>query len=113
MGRGTYTAEGIQAVADALRVNPSITCCNVLNNNLDVAAAQLLVEAVKDRDVSLAGISRDQTSADFNHEGLKSADAVLLASDLSKAGVSASITEVRQVQPSTEPLPFFLSHVLA
>ena len=28
-GKGTYTAEGIKAVADALRVNASLTCCNL------------------------------------------------------------------------------------
>ena len=55
---------------------------------MDVAAAQLLVEAVKGKDVALAGIQCDQTSADFYDHGLKPPDAVLLASDLSKADVS-------------------------
>ena len=91
-------AEGAKPLADALRVSGSVTCCNVLKNDLNVAAAQLLVEAVKDKDVSLAGIKCDQKSADFNgdfNQRLKPADAVLLASDLSKAGVSGSITSVR------------------
>ena len=46
--KGTFTAEGITAIADALRVTGSLTSCNVLKNNLDVTAANLLVEAVKD-----------------------------------------------------------------
>ena len=123
-GRGTYSAEGINAIADALRVNASLTSlsmhsnkigavggvaiadalrvnasltsCNVLKNNLDVPAAKALVEAVKDKDVSLCGIRPDETSTGsrFVAEDLKPPDAILLASDLSKAGVSASMTEV-------------------
>jgi len=82
-------------LAPAIAVSPSLTICNVRNNNMDVEAAKLLVEAVKHKDVSLCGIQRNQTTADFQAEGLKPADALLLASDLSKAGVSASLTSVR------------------
>ena len=64
---------------------------------MDVAAAKLLVEAVKGRDISLCGIQPDQTTADFsgsgkpNFERLKPPDAVvLLVSDPSKAGVSGA-----------------------
>ena len=95
VGRGTYTAEGIKAIADALRVNASLTFCNLLNNQMDVASAQLLVAAVKDKDVSLASIKPDQTERDFSHKNLRPPDTVLLASDLSKPGVSASLTSVR------------------
>jgi len=88
-------AVGGVAIADALRVNASLTSCNVLKNNLDVPAAKALVEAVKDKDVSLCGIRPDETSTGsrFVGEGLKPPDAILLASDLSKAGVSASLTK--------------------
>ena len=33
-GRGTYTAEGITAIADALRVNSSLTSLDLENNQL-------------------------------------------------------------------------------
>ena len=61
---------------------------------MDVPAAEFLVAAVKDRDISLAGIKPDQATADLSHNGLGPGDAMLLASDLSKAGVSASLTKV-------------------
>ena len=83
-------------LANYIAVTALVTCCNVLNNNMDVASAQLLVEAVKSKDVSLAGIKPDQTEANFRDQGLKPPDAVLLALDLSKAGVTgSSMTSVR------------------
>ena len=94
LGNGTYTAEGVKAIADALGVNASLTRCNILRNKMDVASAMLLVDAVKDKDCSLAGITPDQTTADFSYHGLEPPDAILLASDLSKAGVSASLTNL-------------------
>ena len=60
---------------------------------MDVAAAESLVAAVKDKDISLAGI-KHRTTAEFADLGLKPPDAVLLASDLSKAGVAGSITRL-------------------
>ena len=89
-----FGVDGAKAVADYILVSGSLMCCNVLENQIDVAAAKLLVEAVKDKDVSLAGIKRDQTIADFEQKQLEPADAVLLASDLSKSGVSASLTNL-------------------
>ena len=86
--------EGAKALAPALAANASLTFCNLLNNQMDVASAQLLVAAVKDKDVSLASIKPDQTERDFRSENLKPPDAVLLASDLSKPGVSASLTKM-------------------
>ena len=61
---------------------------------MNVSAAQLLVEAVKGKNVSFAGIRRDQTSADFHNQVLQAPDVVLLASDLSNAVVSASLTNL-------------------
>ena len=89
--------KGAKLIAEALHtsVNASLTSCNVLNNNMDVEAAKSLVEALKDKDVSLCGIQRNQTTANFRSLGLTPADALLLASDLSKAGVSGSLTSVR------------------
>ena len=104
VSKGTYNGEGIKAIADALRVNGSLTCCNVVNNQMDEAAARLLVAAVKDKRISLCGIKPDQTEADFSDQRLKPADAILLASDLSQAGVTASLTTVRW-PPAHEPMP--------
>ena len=87
-------AEGAKQLAEALRVNTALTFCNVLKNRMDVASAQLLVESVKGKEVSLAGIKSDQTVAHFAGNGLGEADAVLLASDLSKAGVSGALTRL-------------------
>ena len=86
--------EGAKALAPGLAANASLTFCNLLNNEMDVASAQLLVAAVKDKDVSLASIKPDQTERDFRRENLKPPDAVLLASDLSKPGVSAVLTNL-------------------
>ena len=95
------SAPYIQAVADSLRVNTALTSCHVLKNKLDVAVAKSLVEALKDRDVSLSGIRFDQT--DFEEHELETADAILLASDLSKAGVSGSLTSVWSSGRGTRP----------
>ena len=47
--KGTYSAEGIKAVADALRVNGSLTALDVRDNKLDDEAKTLLRDAVKDK----------------------------------------------------------------
>jgi len=85
---------GAAALAPAVAASASLTVANVLSNNLDIESATLLVNAVKDKDVSLCGIQRDQTEADFRWKDLLPHDAVLLASDLSKAGVSASLRDL-------------------
>ena len=46
---GTYSAKGIKAVADALRVNGSLTAADLRASHLDAMAKQLLRDAVKDR----------------------------------------------------------------
>ena len=48
-GGGTYTVEGITAIADALRVSASMTTADLRGNLLDDASKQLLRDAVKDR----------------------------------------------------------------
>ena len=91
---GTYTAEGIPAIADALRVNGALTVTNLMQNELDAESAKMLAEVAKQKDISLCGIQRDQTTAYFSRQGLKPPDAILLASDLSQAGVTGSLTEL-------------------
>ena len=76
-----------------LGINGELTSCNVLKNNVDVAAANLLVEAVKDKGISLCGIKPDQKEGNFRNRALEPPDAILLASDLSKAGVTGQLTK--------------------
>jgi hypothetical protein len=91
-GRGTYTAEGITAIANALRVNGALTVTNLLGNQLDAESAKMLAEVAKQKGISLCGIQRDQTTADFRGKGLKPPDAILLGSDLSQAVVTGALT---------------------
>ena len=82
----------------SLFVSTELTSCNVLYNKMDVEATKMLVDAVKEKDVSLCGIAPDQTSADYNgfeKVKLQQPDAILLASDLSKPGVTSSLTSLK------------------
>jgi Ran GTPase-activating protein (RanGAP) involved in mRNA processing and transport len=93
--QGTYTAEGITAIADALRVNGARMVTNLLGNQLDAESAKMLAEVAKQKGISLCGIQRDQTTADFSsHMYLQPPDAILLASDLSQAVVTGTLTRV-------------------
>ena len=49
MGRGTYTAEGISAIADALRVSASVSHLDARRNNLGDEGKAILREAVKEK----------------------------------------------------------------
>ena len=100
ISQNDISEKGATSVAAYLAVAASLTSCNVLNNQMDVAAATLLVEAVEGRDVSLCGVTPNQTFATFRNTNLQPPDAVLLASDLSKAGVCASLTEVLVSPPA-------------
>jgi hypothetical protein len=93
-GQGTYTAEGITAIADALRVNGALTVANLLGTALDAESAKMLAEVAKEKGISLCGIQRDQTTADFSNQNLKLPDAILLASDLSQADVTGGLTSI-------------------
>jgi Ran GTPase-activating protein (RanGAP) involved in mRNA processing and transport len=99
---GTYTAEGITAIADALRVNGALTKLSLAQNKLEEAGTQAICEALeqnkmlkevaKQKGISLCGILRDQTTADFSNKYLKPPDTILLASDLSQAVVTGALT---------------------
>ena len=47
-GRGTYTAEGIKAVADALRVSGSLTSLNLKYNDVGAEGAKAIADALRD-----------------------------------------------------------------
>ena len=50
LGTGTYNAEGIKAIADALRVAASLTRADVRGNRLDNAAEEQLRVSVQGRE---------------------------------------------------------------
>jgi hypothetical protein len=86
---------GVQLIAEALRtsVTGALTVTNLLRNELDAESAKMLVQVAKQKGISLCGIQRDQTTADFFNWDLKPPDAILLASDLSQAVVTGALTE--------------------
>ena len=83
----------------------ALKVANILENRFDIQSAHMLADVARQKGISLCGIEPDQTTADFNGLGerhgergpqfLSPSDAILLASDLSQAGVTAAITEVR------------------
>ena len=56
--------------------------------------ALLLDNLSEQKGITLCGIQRDQTTADFSNNYLEPPDAILLASDLSQAGVTGSLTKI-------------------
>ena len=88
---------GVKLIAKALRtsVTGALTVTNLLGNTLDAESAKLLAEVAKQKGISLCGIRRDQTTADFSRQGLEPPDAILLASDLSQAVVTGALTEIK------------------
>ena len=51
----------------------------------------MLVDIAKEKQISLCGITPDQTEADFSGKFLRPIDAILIASDLSVRG---SVTKI-------------------
>ena len=100
---------GVKLIAEALRtsVTGALMVTNLLGNKLDAESAKMLAEVAKQKGISLCGIQRDQTTADFSNKYLKPPDAILLESDLSQAGVTGGLTEVRS--PAHEPKANFLN----
>jgi hypothetical protein len=84
-----------------LGVNGVLTVTNLLGNQLDAESAKMLTEVAKQKGISLCGIRRDQTAADFCNKRLQPPDAILLASDLSQAVVTGALTKMRYVSPQT------------
>ena len=92
-GEGTYTAEGITAIANALKVTASVrdlvyhfstaslTSVNVLSNKLDVESASMLlkVKAEQPNLRTLCGLTHEETELDLRRKGLGPGDALLLA----------------------------------
>jgi hypothetical protein len=82
-------------LAAALGVNGALTVTNLLRNQLDEASAKMLAEVAKQKGISLCGIRRDQTTANFSNQNLELPDVILLASDLSQADVTGALIECK------------------
>jgi hypothetical protein len=85
---------GANAVAAMVAATGALTVANLLGNELDAESAKMLAEVAKQKGISLCGIRRDQTTADFRDKDLKPPDAILLASDLSQAVVTGALTKI-------------------
>ena len=79
-------------IASLISVNGGLTATNLLGNQLDAESAHMLAAVAKQKGISLCGIRRDQTTADYKF--LKPPDAILLASDLSQAVVTGALTSI-------------------
>ena len=92
--QGTYTAKGITAIANALKVTASLESLNLFSNMLDVESAGMLlkVKAEKPTLRTLCGLTHEETQLNLSYKGLGAGDAKLLAPEIS---IMASLTSVR------------------
>ena len=91
---GTYTAEGIIAIAEALKVTASLTVTDMRYNQLDTESATALANVAKEKGISLCGIAPGQTEANLRgsrRRRMEPTDAILLTADLA---VRASLTRL-------------------
>lgn len=84
---------GVQAIADALRVNCSLTSVSLLANNFDDETVTMLLKVKEEKPTltTLCGLKPDQTDANFFGWGLTAQDAKLLAPEIA---VNGSITSL-------------------
>ena len=76
---------GITALADALKVNASVTVTDMRFNRLDTESATMLAGIAKEKGISLCGIVPGQIEANMkaSHPNyMQPADAILLTADL-------------------------------
>lgn len=85
LGNGTYTAEGITAIADALKVTTSLTKCDLRDNRLGFEGWTIIFNALRGSPTSKI------TTWDLSHERLGPEVAKPLAECIS---VSASLTRL-------------------
>jgi hypothetical protein len=85
---------GAKHVAKMVGINGALTVTIFLGHQIHEKSAKMLAEVAKQKGISLCGIQRDQTTADFRGKGLKPPDAILLGSDLSQAVVTGGLTSL-------------------
>ena len=78
-------------IANDLAVTASLTSVNVLMNRLDTEAASVLLKVKEEKPMlrTLCGLTHAETELDYSDEGLRPADVMLLAPEIS---VMASLT---------------------
>ena len=88
-----YIPEGPKAIADALRVSPSITSVSLLSNKFDAETAAMLLKVKEEHPKlkTLCGLTHQETELDFKNKSLGPADALMLAPEIA---VISSITQV-------------------
>jgi hypothetical protein len=84
-------AKGGKVIAEAIAVSRSLTECTLLNNAFDIETVTMLAKISKDKQISLCGITAEQTEANFKNKLLYPADAILIAAALEFRG---SLTQV-------------------
>jgi Ran GTPase-activating protein (RanGAP) involved in mRNA processing and transport len=82
---------GAKEIADYIQFTAALKSCNLLKNGLDVESATMLAKIGAEKGIMLSGMSRDQTVANFEHQDLEPADAILIASDLRLMAVLTSL----------------------
>ena len=85
-GNGTYTADGITAIADALRVNGGLTALDLSFNNLNNEGVSAVCEAIQsNKETKLSSLN-------FGYNGIGPVGANAVAA---MVVVTGSLTEVR------------------
>ena len=92
-GCGTYNAEGITAIADALRVNGSLTVLILWRNDLKDEGVSAICEAIQsNKETKLASLN-------FGDNGIGPVGATAVAA---MVAVTGSLTKMRYVTPQTK-----------
>ena len=82
-GGGTYTADGIKAIAESISVPPSVTSIDLRANELGPEGAKALAPAIRD---SPSMTFVDLSGNSIGDEGMRTIGAALLSSATSKLG---------------------------
>jgi Ran GTPase-activating protein (RanGAP) involved in mRNA processing and transport len=93
LAKNNLGSEGAKALAPAIHDSPSLTSVNVLMNRLDTKAASVLLKVKEEKPMLriLCGLTHAETELNYSDEGLRPADVMLLAPEIS---VMASLTSV-------------------
>ena len=81
----------IDTFANILKNHKSLTCCNLLQNELSEDDVGVLIRAVEDKRMSLCNIGYGRTLCEFEEMNLGVADLTLLAADLLRPGVTKHV----------------------
>jgi hypothetical protein len=87
------SADGVTALASAIKNMGAISSVNLLKNAILVEQAQELVKIMQSKEklITLCGLSKEGTKLNFSGQGLGPGDAVLIANDISDMGTLTSL----------------------